>query len=237
MDKLLYELKNNYYATGLKAEFESEGASYDEVKRLKHLAENVKLPLTLKIGGCGALRDIIDAKTIGVNALVAPMVESKYALNKFIQTYKSVYTEHDIDLYINIETLTGYNALDEIISDNDFKYIKGVVFGRGDMAESIGINNPEDSKLLNIGKTIREKIQDKELITGGKITAESLPFLKEISTDKFETRKIIFDKNATEESIKKAIEFELMWVKNNTPNNIKRILELEKRKGVLHNVS
>ena len=61
--------------------------------------------------------------------------------------------------------------------------------------------------------------------------------MKEISTDKFETRKIIFDKNATEESIKKAIEFELMWVKNNTPNNIKRILELEKRKGVLHNVS
>ena len=237
MYNLLYELKNNYNAVGLKAEFESEGASYDEVKKLKQFSLQLELPLTLKIGGCGALRDMIESKKIGVNAIVAPMIESKYALNKFIQTYKSVYTEQDIDLYINIETFTGYNALDEIISDNDFKYIKGIVFGRGDMAESMGINNPEDSKLLNIGKTIRGKIQDKELITGGKITAESLPFLKEISTDKFETRKIIFDKNATKGSIEKALEFELLWIKNNTPDNTKRILELEKRKGVLHNVS
>ncbi len=237
MKKLLYELKNNYNAAGLKAEFESEGASYEEVEELKQLSLQSGLPLTLKIGGCGALRDMINAKKIGVNAIVAPMIESKYALNKFIQTYRTVYKEFNIDLYINIETETGYKNLDEIISDNDFKYIKGIVFGRGDMAESIGIQNCEDIKLLNIGKTIREKIQDKELITGGKISSESLSFLKEISTDKFETRKIIFNKNATEESIKKAIEFELSWVKHNNPENIKRILELEKRRGVLHNVS
>ena len=110
MKKLLYELKNNYNAAGLKAEFESEGASYEEVEELKQLSLQSGLPLTLKIGGCGALRDMINAKKIGVNAIVAPMIESKYALNKFIQTYRTVYKEFNIDLYINIETETGYKT-------------------------------------------------------------------------------------------------------------------------------
>ena len=48
-----------------------------------------KLDLNVKIGGCEAKNDVFFCKKIGVNGIVAPMVESQYALNKFIQTLSS----------------------------------------------------------------------------------------------------------------------------------------------------
>lgn len=230
-------LKQNFHAVGLKAEFESEGSTYEEVLALKKLGDKNNLPIVLKIGGCGALRDIEEAKKIGVSSIVAPMIESKYALNKFIETVRKVYSEDEkINLYINIETITGFNAIDEIINDKDFRYIKGIVLGRNDLAKSIEINNVEDNKILDIAKTISEKIKDKEFIIGGKISEQSLSFIKKLPITKFETRKVVLDKNADIESINKAIEFEILWIKNKNIKSIedyKRLENLEKRSGAI----
>ena len=95
MDLLLENLKENFHAIGLKAEFESEGSTYEEVLALKKLGDKNNLPIVLKIGGCGALRDIQEAKKIGVSSIVAPMIESKYALNKFVETVRKVYLEDE----------------------------------------------------------------------------------------------------------------------------------------------
>ena len=234
MDLLLENLKQNFHAIGLKAEFESEGATYEEVLALKKLSD---LPLSLKIGGCGALRDIKEAKKIGVSSIVAPMIESKYALNKFIETVRKVYSEdEEINLYINIETITGFKAINEIINDKDFCYVKGVVLGRNDLAESMGINDVEDNRIFEIAEEISKKIKDKEFVIGGKITEKSLSFIKKLPITKFETRKIILDKNANIESINKAIEFEILWIKNKNIKSMedyKRLENLEQRSGAI----
>ena len=234
MDLLLENLKQNFHAIGLKAEFESEGATYEEVLALKKLSD---LPLSLKIGGCGALRDIQEAKKIGVSSIVAPMIESKYALNKFIETVRKVYSEdEEINLYINIETITGFKAINEIINDKDFCYVKGVVLGRNDLAESMGINDVEDNRIFEIAEEISKKIKDKEFVIGGKITEKSLSFIKKLPITKFETRKIILDKNANIESINKAIEFEILWIKNKNIKSMedyKRLENLEQRSGAI----
>ena len=237
MDLLVENLKQNFHAIGLKAEFESEGATYEEVFALKHLALKNNLPLILKIGGCGALRDVQDAKKIGVDSIVAPMIESKYALNKFVEMIRKVYSDDEkINLYINIETITGFNAIDEIINDKDFNCIKGIVLGRNDLAESMGIDDVEDDKIFKIAEEISKKIKDKEFIIGGKITEKSLSFLNKLPITRFETRKVMLDKNASVECINKAIEFEILWIKNKNIKSIedyKRLENLEQRSGAI----
>ena len=237
MDLLLENLKQNFHTIGLKAEFESEGSTYEEVLALKQLGDKINLPIVLKIGGCGALRDIQEAKKIGVSAIVAPMIESKYALNKFVETIRKVYSEDEkINLYINIETITGFNAIDKIINDKDFNCIKGIVLGRNDLAKSIEIDNIEDNRIFEIAEEISKKIKHKEFIIGGNITEKSLSFIKKLPITRFETRKVILDKNADIESINKAIEFEILWIKNKKIKSIedyKRLENLEKRSGAI----
>ena len=55
---LLCDLKENCHAVAVKSEFESEGASYDEILYLKKLISPLPLELTVKIGGCEAIRDM-----------------------------------------------------------------------------------------------------------------------------------------------------------------------------------
>ena len=75
MVNLLRNLKENHHVVGVKAEFEAEGTRIEEALRLKEVLMKVDLGLTLKIGGCEAIRDIHEARVIGVARIVAPMIE------------------------------------------------------------------------------------------------------------------------------------------------------------------
>ena len=85
----LKDLKENHHVWGVKAEFEAEGTRLEEAMRLKEVVTKAGLDLTIKIGGCEAIKDMLDARTIGVKAIVAPMVESSYALKKYVQKISS----------------------------------------------------------------------------------------------------------------------------------------------------
>lgn len=239
---LLLNLKENHNILGVKAEFEDEGASFDEASRLKKIADVVGLNFTLKIGGCGALNDINQAKSLDVNTIVAPMIESSYALKKFIQAVESVYSEEKPKLLINIETISGYNNFDEIMAINEAKQIDGIVVGRFDMSKSLGGGCKEcDSKeLFGIVNNLSKKTEQfsKLFLVGGGIKEKSLSFLDKISClNSFETRKIIFDAQNTlkakdSSGIVKAIEFEIAWLeckKQLNDKEIKRIVALKNR--------
>jgi uncharacterized protein YjaG (DUF416 family) len=86
MVDILNDLRENYNVIGVKCEFESEGTRLEEALRLKEVVTKASLELTIKIGGCEALKDMYDARIIGVENIVAPMIESSYALkNIFCQ--------------------------------------------------------------------------------------------------------------------------------------------------------
>lgn len=228
MIKVLRNLKENYCVTGIKAEFEAEGTTMQEAMRLTNIAAMAGVDFAIKIGGCGAIKDLYDAKKAGANIIVAPMIESAYAVKKFVDAAETVFSESELEnitLLINIETQTAYEKLNEIISCKEFQFIDGIVFGRTDMTESLNLSKEDvnNVKIFDMAKMISKEMAKKEkiFIVGGQVNVLSLPFFKSIPyLSGYETRKIIFNANEAlssqkaKEGISKAIEFEMEWLKN-----------------------
>lgn len=222
---LLRELKENYHAIALKAEFESEGTSAEEALRLTNIATMAGVDFSLKIGGCGAIKDLYDAKEAGANIIVAPMIESAYALKKFVEAVKTVFLSETPKILIDIETKTAFDSLDEIFASQEFKAIDGVVFGRTDMVNSLGLSTDDvnNRRIFNMAKKLSLKTQNagKIFIVGGQVNVQSVDFCKRLPyLLGYETRKIIFDAPNTllagdaRGGILRALEFEMLWLKN-----------------------
>lgn len=228
MVNTLIDLRENHHVVGIKAEFEAEGTRLEEALRLKEVVTKAGLDLTIKIGGCEAIKDMYDARTIGVSAIVAPMIETPYAMKKYVQAMKFVFPEEErkeIKFLVNIETITGFNNLDEMTKTQSFSELDGVVLGRVDMTGSMGLTREDinSNEILSIAKVMSKKMQtiNKDMVIGGGVSAHSLPFFKELPyLSRFETRKIIFDAQSalkdsnSDKGILKAVGFELMWLRN-----------------------
>src|SRR5271163_1387876 len=85
MVALLKEMQAEFHVTGLKAEFEAEGTRMEEAMRLKDVASRAGLGLNIKIGGCEAIKDMFDAISLGSERIIGPMIETPYALKKYLQ--------------------------------------------------------------------------------------------------------------------------------------------------------
>ena len=230
MVETLVDLKENHHVVGIKAEFEAEGTRLEEALRLKEVVTRADLDLTIKIGGCEAIKDMYDARTIGVSAIVAPMIESPYAVKKYLQAVKMAFPEEErkeMKFLINIETKYGFKYLDDILSADFASDLTGIVMGRTDMTGSLGMSKDDINHdiIFEYADAIAQKTlkYGKELVIGGGVSAMSLPFFKRLplgSLNRFETRKVIFDAQKAlkdpnaDKGILKAVGFELMWIKN-----------------------
>src|SRR5437016_3266652 len=110
MVDILTDLRENHHCEGVKAEFEAEGTRLEEALRLKEVVTKAGIDLTIKIGGGEALRDMYEARTIGVSRIVAPMVETPYAMKKFLGAAQLAFPPEERDdtkFVVNIETITA----------------------------------------------------------------------------------------------------------------------------------
>ncbi len=227
MVDLLSELKNTYNVSGIKAEFEAEGTRIEEAMRLKDVTAMAGLGLNIKIGGCEAIKDMLDAVSLGAQRIIAPMVETPYALQKFIKAAQLVHgdkLEH-VDLLINIETETSYKNFADMLKVPEIKYLNGIVIGRVDMVGSLGIGRDQinSKQVLDISLDLAKRAKDKGLtvVVGGGVSVDAINFFKAFPAghlDRFETRKVIFSCpaaiNNPEDAFIKAVKFELMWLNN-----------------------
>ena len=226
MVEQLAELRERYHVTGVKAEFEAEGTRMEEAMRLKDVSAQAGLGLNIKIGGCEAIKDMFDATSLGVQRIIAPMVETPYALHKFLGAARLAFgDDHEVELLINIETITSVRNFEAMLRIPQIQQLHGVVIGRVDLTGSLGLSreaiNSED--ILNHALHVAElaKAAGKQVVVGGGVSVHSLPFFQTFPAwhlDRFETRKVIFSCPGAlgnpEEAFLKAVEFELMWLRN-----------------------
>jgi len=224
----LKDLREKHYVIGVKAEFEAEGTRMEEALRLKEVCMKAGLEITLKIGGCEAIKDMYESRVIGVERIVAPMVETAYALKKFLNATKLVYPKdecEDLKFAVNIETIDAYKAFDKMLTLPEINKLDGVVMGRVDLTGSMGLTREDINAqaVLEITRELFTKAKAKglECAVGGGVSAASLPFFNELGDliDRYETRKVIFQcpmalGDKPDAGILKAVGFELMWLKN-----------------------
>ena len=228
MYDLVVKLRDEYGLEALKAEFEAEGTRTDELLRLLEVARKANVKVALKIGGCEAVRDLLESKNFGCDYIIGPMIETPYALEKFILAKEKVYgsvDESDCEFLFNLETITAYDnriQMLELAADK----LDGCVFGRVDFVGSMGRSrsdvNTDDitSRVKSIGQLCKENRL--ELVVGGGISMDAVPALREMAKvylTRFETRKMVFSHTALgvdgiEGALVSAVEFELCWLRN-----------------------
>jgi len=241
-------LKNVYGVQGIKAEFEAEGSSFRDVNRLNRICSKLNIGLFLKIGGPEAIRDIKDSLELGVDGLIAPMIESKFAAKKFIDAYKKVYQDSPIHTSLNIETKIGIENIKDIVEFSAGS-IDNITIGRTDLVASFFDKNlKQDSNFIFqlIEKVAPIVIKNKMSLTvGGSVTQKTVakikkdfPKLKDLIL-KIETRKVVFytDKLFNgEDPIKQALKFEELYILSKkdfsdmyVDSEISRLTELGRR--------
>jgi 4-hydroxy-2-oxoheptanedioate aldolase len=228
MLSLLTEMKEKYSVSGVKAEFEAEGTRMEEAMRLKEIATRANLEVTIKVGGCEAIKDMFDSASLGTTHLVGPMVETPYALKKYLAATKIAFQpelREEMEFFINLETITACKNFDEMLKLPEAKDLAGIVLGRVDLTGSMNLNRDSvnSNEILDICLTMAAKAKEagKKVVVGGAVSVHSLPFFKSFPKghlDRFETRKVVFScpgaLENTEVAFLKAVEFELLWLKN-----------------------
>ena len=237
INELLTKLQMEYQAVAVKTELSSEFISDEDFYWLKTSAENSLLSLTVKTAGSEDEIGIYKAVELGAENIVVPMVESVYAVEKFVRLVRK--QSPDIGILLNIETITGYKNSDEILKAFS-QNIKGIVFGRSDFCSSLGFTckDVDNDLILDYAKKLSCKVREfnKEFFIGGRVSVNSIPFFKKIPyLTGFETRKIIFKSDVLlhnpQEAINKALEFEMLWLNSKTQNkfDLERIEIIKRR--------
>jgi hypothetical protein len=221
LKKILSSLKE-LGCSGIKISYEDEGALLNEVISMRYLTSCVGVNLAIKIGGCEAKRDIVDCLNISCDSIVAPMIESGFALNKFSKSLKQY--NYCGEKGFNLETINAYNNLEEI--SEEFSCIDYVTVGRVDFASSLKKDRSfvNEEQMYDMVKRVFIKAKEvgKKCYLGGAISIASKDFIKNLIDldllDKFETRYIIFDtKQINFEDFEKLLYwanvFEVQWLK------------------------
>ena len=239
LDKLR-EISNLYGVVGIKQSFEDEGALLEDVISVRRITELCNLLSFVKVGGCEANTDIYNCLRIGVNGIIAPMVETPFAVSKFMDCY-----DKKAQYFIVIESKTAYENIDDILSTAHNK-LTGIIVGRSDLSKSYNLNKSEaDSDfILSITENVFVKAKKYNLLTtlGGNVSVKSSKFIEKMYhlnlLNRVETRNVVIDLNNNnvnkiESVIQEAINFEILLLRNKLQNSSILIEDYKRRIDLL----
>lgn len=200
----LTKLVRNDQVVALKAGTEIEDMSIAEIQFFREISQSESgeeiVPLILKIGGPEARQDMRSALSIGVNTILAPMVESVYALENFVSTAQEIGDEmqKSASLAINLETSLATSNLNDMILSRAFSSLSQVTIGRGDLSRSMHLG-VDDAEVLNVTTVALKKIHNNGKMTsvGGGIKLQSIDMIsRRLPTQRFNTRHVAIENNS-----------------------------------------
>lgn len=221
MIQILKRLRQTHGITAIKASFETEDIQLFELLRIVELAAAANVGIVVKLGGSEALTDIRLARMLGATAVLGPMIESKFALEKYLELCQRTFTaDEDVKYLINIETGIGCSRIEDITSAYNVDLLDTVVLGRTDLSNSINADDVNAPEVLALAQELFTKLKQRSIrcLVGGGITAQAVPFLDQLNglVDGFETLKVVFGdygkaKHNLAEGIQMALDYELKW--------------------------
>jgi hypothetical protein len=200
---LLVETEKCCAARYVKADFEAEGLRTEEILRLKNVAFRAGLKLSLTIGGCEAKRDLFESKNFGADIIVAPMVESAFALRKYEQAVHKVYSPEEregIAFWFNLETKAATAKADEILASESACRLDIAAIDRVDLSLSLaaGEDDVDGPEVSALAASLARKVKASGLGTaiGGGVSSRSFGLVSKLTAegilDYYETRKVGF---------------------------------------------
>jgi 4-hydroxy-2-oxoheptanedioate aldolase len=231
MHKLVNKLKKlkDSGVVGVKQSFEDEGVLFDDVVKMRRICDVAGLSLSVKIGGCEAITDFINCINIGTDSIVAPMIESEFALQKFMESVNkyTIKEQRDkINFYINIESKQAVNNLETILQSPSSKMLSGIVVGRTDLTKSFG-HGKQDVVSIDMHNIVQNTLNYAKsfgltTLMGGNIGNSSVDFINKLYNaqllDYIETRNVILKLNKDNVNnlfsvLKEMLHFESDWLK------------------------
>jgi len=184
---------NYSFFSSLKGEFEAEGLSRDNLAAESLFAARNGLDFLVKIGGCEAKADVNYLVGLGITSIVAPMIETSFAMEKYMEILPENHFQH---VSVTIETITAANNIEEII-ESGIK-LSEVTIGRTDLTASYGGDSVESNKTMDMVKRVARLAKNKALkvTMGGSISSATTKLLLEDQElqnllDFIETRKVV----------------------------------------------
>jgi len=212
----------------LKGEFESEGLSEIELAGEIIFALRNNLDYLVKFSGSEANSEINYLSRIGVKRIVCPMIESPFAMERYMS---STNNRGFVERGVTIETITAVKNINEIIEAGIG--LTNITIGRTDLCRSLGINNVESKEIMTHVKNIALVSKSKDLIVslGGGVSLKTKKYLTDNNfqeiVDFIETRKAVieYEKFIHSNAINDAIDLEITLLKKRK-NSLDRTLGL-----------
>lgn len=159
----------------LKGEFEAEGLTRDTVAAEAAFAARNGLPYLVKIGGCEAKSDLRFLMQVGIRSLVSPMIESAFAMRKYMDMVPQDAFDH---IGVTIETIDAVRNIEAIL-DAGTKLTE-VTVGRTDLTASYGGTHVDCDETVAMVKTVSKAARERglQLTMGGSVNANTAALLQ-----------------------------------------------------------
>jgi 4-hydroxy-2-oxoheptanedioate aldolase len=177
----------------IKGEFEAEGLSRLEVAAEALFASRNGLDYLVKIGGAEAKSDIDYLADLGVASIVCPMIETPFAMKKYMDMLPHGAFHH---IGVTIETVTAVGNIDAILDAGTA--LTDVTIGRTDLNASYAGAGVDTDETIAMVKTVARSagLRGLPVTMGGSVSARTRALLEadaELNAliDFVETRKAV----------------------------------------------
>ena len=164
--------------SSLKGEFEAEGLTRETLAAEVAFAARHGVGYLVKIGGCEAKSDVRFLQQIGVREIVAPMIESSFAMSKYMAMLSQTAFDH---VGVTIETTHAVERIEELL-DAGAKLTE-VTVGGTDLTASFGGSGVESEETIAMVKKVARAAARRGLPTtmGGSVSVGTRRLLEEDS--------------------------------------------------------